>query len=141
MSIWTFPISQEAFEEEGHTSPANLYQNLCNALNLANQRANTNYQTAEVVKVERAEAHRLLAEAMQCLQAAQANALPVPEQVQELTQRLHHFTQQLTEAHNEVNNLETHVTPLQTQLNIARQAPPPVNPPVGPERDSALPLA
>jgi hypothetical protein len=118
MSLWTFPALQEAFEEEDRTSPANLYQNRRNALNLANRRANTNYQTAEVVKVERAEAHRLLAEATQHLQEAQANVPPVPEQVQQITQRLQQFTQQLTEAHNEVNSLEAQVTTLQTQLNL-----------------------
>jgi hypothetical protein len=63
MSLWTYPALQVAFEEEGRTSLANLYQNLRNALNLANQRVNTNYQTAEVVKVECAEARHILAEA------------------------------------------------------------------------------
>jgi hypothetical protein len=120
MLLWTFPASQEPFEEEGRTSPANLYQNLRNALNLANQRANTNYQTAEAVKVERAEACRLLAEARQHLQEAQANAPPVTEQVQELTPGLQQSTQQLTEAHNEVNSLKAQVTTLQTQLNLTR---------------------
>jgi hypothetical protein len=68
MSVWIFPASQEAFEEEGCTNPAYLYQNLRNTLNLANQRANTNYQTTEAVKADRAEARQLLAEATQRLQ-------------------------------------------------------------------------
>jgi hypothetical protein len=137
MSVWIFPASQEAFEEEGHTSPADLYQNIRNMVNLANQRANTNYQTAEAVKADRHEARQLLAEVTQQLQEAQTNAPPVPEQVQELTQRLYHYTQQLTEAHNEVNNLEAQVTTVQTQLNLARHALLPVNPPAGPGRNPA----
>jgi hypothetical protein len=86
---------------------------------LANERANTNYQTAQTVIVDRAEARQLLAEAMQRLQAVQANAPTVHEQVKELTQCLHHSTQQLTETYIEVNNLGAQVTTLLIQIKIA----------------------
>jgi hypothetical protein len=81
MSIWTFPTSLEAFEEEDHTNPANLYQNLQNTLNLANQSDYIIYETDEAVKVDPAEARCLLTEATQRLQEAPAIAPLVPEQV------------------------------------------------------------
>jgi hypothetical protein len=78
MSVWIFPALQEAFEEEGRASPPNLYKNVCNTLNLANQRANTHYQTAEAIKADHAVARQLLTEATQRLQEAQANAHKYP---------------------------------------------------------------
>jgi hypothetical protein len=127
MSAWTIPTDLAAFQAEGTDNAAILYKNvrsLGTSLSDTHTRANNLALQVDQLSAQITEGNRQLAEANQRLQQATANPDEAIRRLNETTACLQDTIRDLTLAHEEVNTFESQVTSLQTQLNLAQQAPP-----------------